>query len=290
MTEQELVALLRSSQDFVPLPETWSGGLQRRSALPGPAPGEYIECPNCDGRGKLRSGWTCRDCKGLGRYKIDAYTGEAVGTEATAWSDLLRLDTVNCWKCGGWGRLGAYAEARPGKDAPFCPECEGSGKEQAAFASRVVDVDARKPRHGDRDLDALESQHERRDHVHAYRELAAALDELKVERPGTHFLICWIYVLEAQSPSPANAAAIMDGLEFLLARLGDVRAPAFVSRQVTLRQAALVRAKGKTADRKAQAARNAEIRRRRDEGALLRELAADFGLDKGQVSRIVRAQ
>jgi hypothetical protein len=97
-------------------------------------------------------------------------------------------------------------------------------------------------------------------------------------------------VLEAQSPSPANAAAIIAGLEFLLARLGDVKAPAFVSRQVTLRQAALVRAKGKSADRKAQSVRNDEIRRRRDEGALLRELAAEFNLDKGQVSRITRSR
>lgn len=289
MTEQELVALLRSSQDFVPLPETWSGSLQRRSVTPGPAPFHFIECPNCEGRGKLRTGWTCRDCKGLGRYEVDAYTEEPVGTDATAWEDLLRVSTVNCWKCGGWGRLGAHAETRPSKDAPLCPECDGSGKEPAALAPRVPDVDERRARHGDRALDSLESQHERRDDVRAYRELAAAMDSLKLERPGTHFLICWIYVLEVQAPSPANAAALMAGLEFLLARLGDVRAPRFISGQVALRQAALVRAKGKSADRKAQAARNAEIRRRRDEGAKLRELAADFDLDKGQVSRILRA-
>lgn len=290
LSHDELVALLRSSQDFIPLPETWTGALQRRSVAPGPAPFRLIECPRCDGRGNLRSGWPCSDCEGRGRYAVDGYTEEIVSASKASWADVLSA-TVNCWKCGGWGRLGAHAETRPDpRTAPLCPECEGSGKEPAPVGGRIAhDVDERTPRQGDRTLDALDAQHKRRDDLRCYQQLGVAMDELREHEPGLAFLVTWIYVLEAQTPSPGNAAALERGLAFLLARMGDVRAPASIRNQAANRAAALVRAKGKSADRKAQQLRNEQIRRLRDAGAKLAELAADFDLDKAQISRITRS-
>lgn len=287
MTKEQLVILLRSWQDFVPLPPTWTGELQRRSVERGPAPFERLECPDCEGAGK-RGRWTCVRCKGRGGYEVDAYTGEAVDTSDTPWAELLGR-TVNCDSCGGWGHLGAHAETRPDRrTARLCPRCEGTGKVPAPFSRRLGDADATRPRQGDRVLDALADQAERRDEVSIYRDrLVPAMDELRAWRPGTHFLVCWIYVLEVQQPSRINRVELDAGLEFLLERLEHVRAPAMVQRQVTLHAAALVRAKGKRADTKAQTRRNEEIRRRRDAGAKLATLAADFELDKGQISRIV---
>lgn len=292
MTEQELIALLRSSQDFMPLPETWTGALQRRSVAPGPAPFRLVECPRCDATGKLRSGWPCTDCGGRGRYAVDGYTEQVVDTSEASWAELLS-GTVNCWKCGGWGRLGAHAETRPDpKTAPLCPECEGSGKEPALVGGRVAhDVDEGAPRQGDRTLDALTAQHKRRDDLRCYQQLGAAMDELREHAPGLAFLVAWIYVLEAQTPSPGNAAALGTGIAFLLARMGDARAPASIRNQAANRAAALVRAKGKSADRKAQEVRNAEIRRRRaagGPGSKVAELGADFNLNKAQISRITK--
>lgn len=288
MSREELIALLRSWQDFFPLPPTWTGELQRRSVERGPAPFRRIECPECEGKGN-RGRWTCQRCKGEGGYEIDVYTGEPVATDEAPWSELLDR-VVNCDTCGGWGRLGAHADTRPDRrTAQLCPRCEGTGKVAALFSRRLTDAETVRPRQGDRTLDALSDQSERRDETRIYREqLQPALEQLRQTKPGTHFLICWTYVLEVQTPTRANTDALERGLAFLLERIEHVRAPAYIRRQLDLQEASLVRAKGKKADTKAQGRRNAEIRRRRvDEGAKLAELADEFDLDKSQVSRIL---
>jgi hypothetical protein len=158
----------------------------------------------------------------------------------------------------------------------------------APLFSRRADPELRQ-RQGDRELDALESQRDRREGLRAYRELAAAMDELQVHAAGVHFLVSWTYVLEVDRPGSANRAAIALGLSFLLERLEKVSAPAMIKGQLANRETAMVAAKGKSADRRARQVRNDEIRRRRADGAKVAELAAAFGLDKGQVSRIVNA-
>lgn len=286
MTRDELIGLLRSWQDYFPMPATWTGELQRRSTGRGPAPFAWRECAPCEGSGK-RGRWTCGECKGEGGAHVDAYTDEPVDTEETPWSELL-AGVVNCSTCGGWGRLSAYAEARPDpRSAPICDACNGTGRVAAPFSRRLGD-DVGRIRHGDRTLDALDDQAQKRDGLKVYRELAVAMDALKAAAAGVHFVVCWVYVIEAQQASPANEATIELGLTFLLERLEHVRAPGWVARQQVMRAAALVRAKGKSADSRAQAVRNDEMRRRRERGAKIAELAAEFQLDKGQVSRIVR--
>lgn len=289
MSRDELILALRSWHDFFPLPATWTGELQRRSAPRGPAPYKRVTCGECDGRGRLRGGWLCKPCNGRGTYWIDAYTGLQVdAADDTSWKELLG-DVVNCSKCGGWGRLCAHAETRPDpKTAPLCDRCDGVGKVPAPL-TRGGETEGR-TRQGDRVLNALDDQRERRDQLSSYREIAVAMDELKAAMPGTHFLVCWVFVLEVQRISPANEHSVDEGLGFLVDRLENVSAPKFIQRQANEKREAMIAARGREADTRAQAIRNQEIKRRRfGDGAKLAELAEEFGLDKGQISRIVRA-
>lgn len=288
MNRDELILALRSWHDFFPLPATWTGELQRRSSPRGPAPFRRVSCSECEGRGHLRGGWVCKPCKGRGVYWIDGYTGLQVDAADTSWNELL-TGVVNCSTCGGWGRLGAHAETRPDPTtARLCDRCEGTGKVPAPL-TRGGDTE-RRTRQGDRTLDALDDQRERRDHLSSYREIATAMDELKAAMPGTHFLVCWVFVLEAQRISPANEHSIDVGLTFLVDRLENVSAPKFIQRQANEKREAMIAARGCEADSRAQAIRNQEIKRRRfGDGAKLSELAEEFKLDKGQISRIVRA-
>jgi hypothetical protein len=283
VTRDELVTLLGSWHDFYPLPPTWTGELQRRATKPGPAPFQKVTCATCEGRGKLRGGWVCKDCKGRGRYWIDGYTSGIVDDTESPWSQLL-AGVVDCWKCGGWGRLGAHAETRPDRDARLCPECEGTGKQPAPLAPRTSE---QRGKQGDRTLDALESQHTRRDALRAYRVLAAALDELRARAPGVAFLIAVVYVLELQQPSRVTEDTIELGLRFLHARLAQVKPPKLVTQQTANREAAMIAARGRGADPRAQRIRDDEIRRRHDAGETVTALAVAFSLNKSQVSRIV---
>lgn len=288
MTREELEALLRSWHDYFPLPTTWTGDLQRRAAKPGPAPFRKVKCEMCEGRGRLQGGWVCKPCKGRGSFSIDDYTGEVVDDTETSWEELL-AGVVDCWKCGGWGRLGAHAETRPDpRTARLCPECDGIGKVPALLARRG-ESEAR-PRQGDRQLDALDDQAKKRDQLHAYRELARAMNELQERAPGIHFLIAWVYILEAQQASPANVAAIDTGLDFLLERLRFVKPPDLILVQEENRRSSMRAAKGRGADTRAQEIRNNQIRRRRDEGATIAAIAAEFDIDKSRVSRIVNGK
>lgn len=300
---QATVALLQAWLDYFPHPETWTGQLQRRATSPGPAPSRRVSCPDCEGRGKTKSGWTCMTCKGRGRYDVDDYTLEPVDSSISSWAQVLQR-FVNCPSCGGWGRLSADSNSRPrdkGEDPhPICDECQGTGRVPAPFTGVFrVELEGQvvRERQGDRDLDLLADGHERRDDLAIYRDhLLPALHNLRdLDRYG-HFLVEWVWILGAQSPEslPARGTVrLVDATRTIEAVLPDRferQLPGEIRAQVAHRQASLVRAKGKSADRFAQRRRDEEIRRLHATGGYsLDELARKFGLDKSRVSRITRA-
>lgn len=295
---QATVALLQAWLDYFPHPETWTGQLQRRATKPGIAPSRRVVCDDCQGRGKTKSGWTCTTCKGTGRYDVDDYTLEIVDSGITPWSQLLAR-FVNCDVCGGWGRVSADSNARPSNDHPICDQCSGTGKVPGLFGGIIrADLEGKPERVRQEDgiLDALTDGTEKRDEVGIYRDhLIPGLAELKsLDRYG-YFLTEWVWILGAQNPEtlpPAGTVRLVSATRTLEAGMPDGferRLPPEIRAQVEHRQASLVRAKGKSADRFAQAARDAEIRRLHHRGASLDELARRFRLDKSRISRITRA-
>lgn len=295
---QATVALLQAWLDYFPWPETWTGELQRRATNAGPAPFRRVVCEECEGRGKTRSGWMCSTCKGRGRYDVDDYTLEIVDSTITPFAQLLQR-FVNCPSCGGWGRLSADSNARPDPRAhAICEECFGTGKVAAPFGGVVraeLDGQEERVRTGDAAIDALKDGHDRRDDLAIYRDhLLPALNGLKAWDGSGHFLVEWVWVLGAQTPESLPAARtvrLVNGTRAIEAALPDrfeKRLPGEIRAQFEHRQASLVRAKGKGADRFAQRARDDEIRRLHHRGASLGELSARFGLDKSRVSRITR--
>jgi hypothetical protein len=293
---QATVALLQAWLDYFPWPETWTGELQRRSTSSGPAPSRRVVCEDCQGRGKTRSGWMCATCKGRGRYDVDDYTLEIVDSTITPFSELLAR-FVNCPSCGGWGRLSADSNSRPTNDHAICDECLGTGKVPAPFTGIIrADIDRpERPRQEDATLDALDRGQEKRDELRIYRDhLLPALAELATLDRYGHFLVEWVWVMGAQSPESLPAAGtvrLVNATRTLTAAMPagfEEKLPPEIRAQVEHRLASMVRAKGKSADRFAQAARDDEIRRLHHRGATLEDLAARFTLDKSRISRIVR--
>lgn len=292
---QATVALLQAWLDYFPWPETWTGELQRRSTNSGIAPSRRVVCEDCEGRGKTRSGWMCSTCKGRGRYDVDDYTLDIVDSTITPFSELLAR-FVNCPSCGGWGRLSADSNTRPTGDHRICDECVGTGKVAAPFTGvfRADDDRGGRERTGDRDIDALDRGHEKRDDLRVYRDhLLPAVENLKLVDRHAHFLVQWVWILGAQTPEslpPAGTVRLVRGTRTVEAVMPDGferRLPAEIRAQVEHRAMSLVRAKGKQADRLAQGRRDDEIRRLRHRGATHQEIAAKFGMSRARVTQIL---
>ena len=302
---QATVALLQAWLDYFPWPETWTGELQRKATTSGPAPFRREICTDCQGRGKSRAGWTCPTCKGQGALWRDAYTLDRVERQEPvetperfreSFRELLQT-FVNCSTCGGWGMLSADSNVRPTKGVhPFCDDCNGTGRVPAPFTGVVrADLGEPRERQGDRIIDALADGDERRDEFRIYRDhLLPAMHTLQgVDRYG-HFLVEWVWVLGAQTPKslpPQGTVRLVRATRLVESVLPDpIRVPGEIRAQVDHRLASLTRAKGKTADKFAQRARDEEIRRLHATGNFtLDELAARFELDKSRISRITRA-
>lgn len=295
---QATVALLQAWLDYFPWPETWTGELQRKSTSAGPAPFRRVVCEECEGRGKTRSGWMCSTCKGRGRYDVDDYTLEIVDSTITPWSELLQR-FVNCSTCGGWGRLSADSNSRPSNEHPFCDECNGTGKVPGLFGGVVrADLDvAATELTGDATVDALNRGRARRSDLSIYSDhLLPAIRNLKTLDRHGHFLVQWVWIMGAQTPESLAARGtvrLINGTRAIEAVLPDRferKLPGEIRAQHEHRAASLVKAKGKSADKFAQAKRDDEIRRLYHRGATLAELATRFGLDKSRISRITRKE
>ncbi len=286
--EEKIRAALAAWLDYLPWPETWTGELQRRSTSSGPAPFRRVRCDTCKGTGKLRGGWMCRDCQGRGVYHVDDYTGLPVDTSETPWEELLR-GVVRCSRCAG--------------TSAQCSRCNGTGVEPAPFAGKVdltggvaEEVRASRPgRQGDRVLDLLDQEHERRDSLACYHDqLQPAMGELHVQDRPAHFTVAWTLVW-CQQPASTLLASGQQSLDRGLRFLNDTVSEPFdlpgeVRAAWELRDYQLTLAKGRGAASPAQAARNREIRAQHATGASVTELATSFGLNKGQVSRIVNGK
>jgi hypothetical protein len=282
---QATVALLQAWLDYFPWPETWTGELQRKMVEPGSKPKDlsYVVCDQCGGDG-------CKACWFKGRFIGDPYLAER-GLVPHANASYIRF--VNCDVCGGWGRVAADSRREPSRDYPMCDGCDGSGKVPAAFVLRY---------HGDGEADdqgersELETAAAKRDDLGVYQDLHAALEQLAPVDPYGHLLVQTVWVLGWQSPQslhPPQTVRLVNGTRTLEAAMPDrfeKQLPGEIRAQHAHRQASLVRARGKSADRFAQRARDEEIRRLHHRGASLDELARKFSLDKSRISRITRGE
>lgn len=226
----------------------------------------------------MRGGWACRACEGRGRFGIDDYTGLPVNTAETPFADMIRTSAV-CDRCGGWGKLGASASEKPGSDARWCDRCDGSGRVSALFSGHLSENARERTRQGDRQLDALTTQKERRDDLDCYR---AVVDAIRSLKPGRRWLLVWTFVLHGQAPRE-QAWTVLDELAALIP-LG-VRPPVSIRLAAEQRAESLKRARGR-APKQAQAARDTEIR---DLAKSLPhvEVARRMGISRVRVTQIV---
>lgn len=132
----EIALLAGSLVDVSVVTSTWRGNplCSAGEAPRGLAPFRTVVCDRCEGRGvvtdRFRREVECGGCDGAGRFAVDGYTGERVGTAETA--TVVRMRSSLCDRCGG---TGVYPAGRR------CPTCDGAGRrEWSPFELRGVEL------------------------------------------------------------------------------------------------------------------------------------------------------
>lgn len=279
---QRIVALLEGWLDYFPYPEVWTGSLERRSAIPGPAPSRQVVCDRCEGKGKLPGNWPCDTCQGRGRLSIDAYTGQPVATAETTMTQLLDTWTA-CSTCAGGDRQ--------------CSRCNGTGREPALMSGKVrADLNgSTRRREGDSLLDALAEGLQRRQATVSGRKVEAGMRELRDLDPFAHSLIVWVLVLGGERPStlhPWSRVRLLEGL-LALERLvpGNVVLPPELAHAWRVRAAVGAAAAGRRLERRKRDQRDHDIREAYASGGWSQEaLGRKFGVDQATVSRVVNGR
>lgn len=257
------------------------------SASVGPralSPHHVVECSRCEGHGvvtdRFRRELECPGCDGKGRFAVDGYTGERVGTVELGTAPA-RLRSVLCDRCGGDG---AVAGKR-------CPTCDGAGRREwspfelsAAGDEERADVGGvgllARPRH----LALLYAQGD-------YELLERALEALR-----THDLAGWrlwvgrhVHGYEFDGEPPVDDR-IEDAWAFVLARMpAKVRVPGAIRANGRTRQAQLRLIRGQATGKKGLVRRDSEWRRLRRMGVPVREIAEAWNVTVRTVQRVVYA-
>lgn len=194
---ERIVVLVWSLGDAIAVPGG-SGEVRR------PAPTELVECEACGGSGGVEDRFgramRCPGCGGRGRFWIDSYTGERTddpGSTVPAPEVVTFRRRVGCAWCqegdrgrwdagrGTWVSSGRRFEALPRgsgvRAGERCESCDGTGFEWVSAELEVPS--ARSVGSNDRVAWRIGG---------SYREVAAALDELRAWNRGA-----WRLLVEA---------------------------------------------------------------------------------------------
>jgi hypothetical protein len=254
---QQIRWLLASLNDYTYEPETFTGKIVRKAAGQGAKARvtEWRPCDGCGGTGEARTRGIvarCERCKGRGRVKVDAYTGDRVATLEHVWTfaELLERDTryVKCDRCNGDG---AYKGER-------CWPCDGTGR--APVPGSWLSDPERDHVGGDR----IDTVLERRRQIGSYLELELALVALRdVGELGRQAfrLLHEVFVERLVAEADVSPVLVSFGLVFVDRLMPDpIVVPAAVKACERRRVEQLRRVRGKQAGSVNLARRDREIR------------------------------
>lgn len=242
----QITTLLRSLYDYLPDPKTASLG-----DLPGPAPSEWADCKPCGGVGSFgKVKRPCAACEGTGSVKVDAYTGEPVGTEGqkVKVASPQRIDAE-------LSKLAQNQEIRMGghPDDPFGWEANRIRYRQAG----------------------------------SYASIERALDSLRINDPEACSVVMATTVYGWAPVTDANRATLDRGLAFIARRTpSELRVPRWVTDPPPNVEREWPTDKRRTPAGKE---RNERIIAMAHDGKTRREIAEYVGCSTATVSRVLSA-
>lgn len=303
---KQIVLLLGSLFDYDFTPETFTGKVVRRGATAGKgSPSHWQPCPRCNGSGSTRSYGKlvpCDTCQGVGKRRIDDYTGEAVVTgEArdVSLAELIRRDTkhVRCPDCqdlAGTATGVVHGQA--------CRRCSGTGS--APVAGSWLSAPLTEERTGgdalDAMLDAIERRRELGDwdavekakagivhHVNKPLRFAA----LSVHAVEAVRIVDEVHVLktrEASELSRFEEALLELALTYIESQMPDpIRVPRDIVRNADERQVAL---KGNALNGLSRERRDKQIRAWDRQGKPRQWIGQQTGLSDRQLREIINGK
>ena len=245
----QITALLRSLYDYLPDPKTASLG-----DLPGPAPSEWADCKPCGGVGSFgKVKRPCAACEGTGSVKVDAYTGEPVGTDGqkVKVASKQRIDAE-------LSKLAANAEIRMGGhvDDPFAWEANRIRYRQAG----------------------------------SYASIERALDSLRINDPDACSVVMATTVYGWSPVTEANRDTLGRGLAFIARRTPpELRVPRWVTDPPPKVEREWPAGGGAKKNHAPAKERNERIISMAHDGKTRREIAEYVGCSTATVSRVLAA-
>jgi hypothetical protein len=246
-------------------------------------------CPVCDGSRAVKDA-PCAACEGRGWKRgrgfliVDRYEKKERSLNAPTIANATKVRR-RCDRCGGHGRLSAYAAHKPAPSAPLCDLCMGSGH---------VDVDALLYMdEGDdqsSDEDPLFAAQARQDRRGSYRELRRALAWLEgIDGRRRRKLIQYICHDEGWALSNRTREWLDETVWLLqLAMPAQIRVPAPLRAGVGAQLEKRSLWRGRTnAHASKRAVRDDKIRALYQSGASTAQLAATHALDSRRIQQIV---
>jgi len=266
----QTILLLNTLLDAQPAPTTWTGNLQQRSTLPGPAPSRWQRCETCDGAGhtldRFKRPSQCELCAGHGRYLIDDYTEQRISTLEHGL--ISHRKTVRCDRCSGDG---VWKFQR-------CQLCDGTGRRTAT----------------PRELNATHETTRRaaQDHLWgkngSYHELERALHNLRAIDAGAYLQVWHVHVIRTVELEHATQPLLTLSLAFIVEHMPTpILVPAGANTAEKRTREHQLRIRGRHVDPRARAARNREILKLHRHGKPVQWIAQQSGLSVSSIYDVI---
>lgn len=245
--EQKIEALLRTLCDYLPDPKTASYG-----DVPGVAPSAWADCKHCQGVGHFgKAKRHCAPCNGSGVVRVDAYTGEPVGSEdrKIRAADPRRIDA----------------------------ELARLSRDEAIRRGRMLD-----------DPFAWEARRIRYRQAGSYASVERALDSLRVNDPDLCTIVMRSLVYGISEITDASRPSLARGLAFIGQRMPpEVRVPRWVTEPPPPVEREWPRGGDRTKTSPQRAERNATIIDLARSGKRQADIAREVGVSTATVSRVL---
>ncbi len=264
---QRVLALLKTLNDWVVGPTTWTKNPLCSREDSGEAPSTTRQCETCQGHGK-RGKQACAPCNGTGHITVDAYTERAVSTST---QHVTRIRLVKCDSCAGHG---AHGNGRR------CWHCDGTGQRNAPDTEHTFEATARSV---STQTVWISDRKARQYASGSYAELEDALLRLQGADPNLHrYVLHHVVYGETYVATDSSSLLIAEACEWLAVWMPKpVKVPAHVHRSTSKPP------KGNGAGKTLLGQRNEQVRAYRAAGLSLAKIGARMNLTKQRVSQIL---
>ncbi len=250
-------ALLRTLNDWIAGPTTWTRNPLCSRPDSGEAPSTTVQCETCQGHGH-RGKTPCAPCHGTGQITVDAYTERAVSTQT---QHVTRIRLVKCDSCAGHG---AHGNGRR------CWHCDGTGQRNAPDTELTFEATSRSV---STQTVWISDRKARQYATGSYAELEDALTALQHGDPNAYrTILCCVVYDEPRIVSESQTSLITATCEWLAHYMPKpIRCPAS--------------AKTDTPRNRTQ-----HIQQLRAQGLTLDAIGQHVGLTKQRVGQILREE